>query len=233
MRSYPGLLLGCAVLLAGFMQPVRAQTPISPGIFVVTYFEVAPNTARKTAALLRQFAAETRKEDGNAELTVLHETGRAGRFAIVEVWRDKAALDAHGAAMKALGDKLQPQFASPFDARTFLPLALAAPAAGADLSGAIYVLTHVDVFPAGKDDVAAMIKQLAEDSRKDAGSQRFDAVIQDQHPNHFHLIEAWSDRKSREAHALTDHTREFRAKLVPFEGALYDERIYEVVKKSE
>jgi quinol monooxygenase YgiN len=230
MRSYPGILLACAMLIGGMMQPARAQAPASAGIYVVTYFEIAPSAAEKTAALLRQFATATRKEDGNAELTVLREIGRPGRLAIVEGWRDKAALDAHGAAMKALGDKLQPVFAAPFDARRFLPMSLA-PASG-DLGRSIYVLTHVDVFPAGKDDVAALLKQLADDSRKDDGSQRFDAVIQDEHPNHFHLIEAWSDRKSREAHALADHTKAFRAKLVPFEGALYDERIYEVVRGS-
>jgi quinol monooxygenase YgiN len=212
--------------------PAAAPAPAASAgpVYIVTYFEVAPNAARKTAALLRQFATETRKADGNTELTVLHEIGRPGRFAMVEAWRDKAAHDAHAAAMKALGDKLQPIFASPFDARTFLPMAVAAPAAGADSNDAVYVLTHVDVFPAGKDEVAGMIKQLADDSRKDGGSQRFDAVIQDEHPNHFHLIEAWNDRKSREAHALGDHTKAFRAKLVPFEGALYDERIYEIVK---
>ena len=55
----------------------------------------------------------------------------------------------------------------------------------------------------------------------------------DGHLNHFHLIEAWSDRKALEAHAAADHTKAFRAKLVPFEGALYDERIYEVVRKTE
>ena len=81
-----------------------------------------------------------------------------------------------------------------------------------------------------KDEVAAMVKQLADDSRKDGGVQRFDAVVWDGHANHFHLIEAWSDRTARQAHALADHTRQFRAKLVPFEGALYDERIYEATK---
>ena len=233
MRSYPGFLMACAVILAGFASPARAQAPASPGVFVVTYFEVAPAAARKTAGLLRPFAAATRKEDGNAELVVLHEMSRPGRFAILEAWRDKAALDAHGAAMKALGDKLQTLFASPFDARQFVPLSLAPPPAGADLGNSIYVLTHVDVFPAGKDEVAAMVKQLAEDSRKDGGAQRFDAVTWDGHLNHFHLIEAWSDRKALEAHALADHTKTFRSKLVPFEGALYDERIYEVVRKSD
>jgi len=219
--------------------PAGAQAPAAPSqpaaapsgpAYCVTYFEVAPAAARKTFGLLRQFGAATRKENGNAEFLALHEIGRPGRFAIVEAWQDKAALDAHGAAMKALGDKLQASFASPFDARQFGTLSVAAPAAGADLSGAVYVLTHVDVFPAGKDEVAAMVKGLAEDSRKDGGALRFDAVVWDGHPNHFHLIEAWANRGVREAHELADHTKQFRAKLVPFEGAHYDERLYEAVR---
>ncbi len=99
-----------------------------------------------------------------------------------------------------------------------------------DMGKTVYVLTHVDVFPAGKDEVAAMVKQLAEDSRKDPSAQRFDAVVWEGHANHFHLIEAWRDRAARQAHALADHTRQFRAKLGPFEGALYDERLYEAIK---
>src|SRR5580698_10609290 len=190
MRAFSLFVLGSALMLAGSMQPAHAQQtaqPTSaPGVYAVSYFSVAPAYSRKVEGILGQFGAATHKEDGNSELIALHETGRPGRFAIVEAWRDKAALDAHGAAMKALGDKLQPLFASPFDARQFLPLAIAAPPADAYLASAVYVLTHVDVFPAGKVEVAAMVKQLAEDSRKDPGSQRFDAVIQDGHPNHFH-----------------------------------------------
>ena len=85
-------------------------------MYVVTYFEVAPAAVRKTNATLRQFSAATRKENGNTELTVLREIARPGRFALVEAWRDKAAFDAHGAAMKALGSQLQPVFASPLRA---------------------------------------------------------------------------------------------------------------------
>jgi quinol monooxygenase YgiN len=227
---YSDLLLACAVCFAALVQPAGAQMPASPGVYCITYFEVDPAALRKTENLLRQFADATRKEDGNGELTLLREIGRSGRFAIVEAWRDKAALDAHGAAMKALGDKLQPVFASPFDARSFLPLSVSPVPAAGDMGRSIYVLTHVDVFPAGKDEVAAMVKQLADDSRKDPGVQRFDAVTWDGHANHFHLIEAWSDRTTRQAHALADHTKQFRVKLVPFEGALYDERLYEVVR---
>ena len=226
---YPGLLMACAALFAGFVPPAQAQAPASPGVYAVTYFEVDPAAARKTAGLLRQFAAATRKEDGNGELTLLREIGRPGRFAIVEAWRDKAAYDAHSGAMKALGDKLQPSIASPFESRQFAPLSIGAPPTG-DLSGAVYVLTHVDVFPAGKDEVAGLVKGQTEDSRKDNGVQRFDAVIWDGHPNHFHLIEIWSSRPAREAHVLADHTKQFRAKVAPFEGAFYDERLFEMVR---
>lgn len=199
-------------------------------VYVVTYFDVMPKDSGKAVALLRQFATATRKEAGNTELTVLHEIARPGRFALVEAWKDKTAYDAHGAATKALADKLQPIFLAPLDARVFLPLAVAGTPSDADMTKSIFVLTHVDVFPAGKDEVTAMVKVLAEDSRKDPGAQRIDALVWDGHANHFHLIEAWNDRKSLEAHLAADHTKAFRAKLVPFEGALYDERFYELVK---
>jgi quinol monooxygenase YgiN len=107
---------------------------------------------------------------------------------------------------------------------------VAASAADADLAKAVYVLTHVDVSPAGKDQVAALIVQQVADSRKDDGVLRYDAVVQDARPNHFHLIETWANRGAREAHALAEHSRQFRAKLVPFEGALYDERLFEAIR---
>jgi quinol monooxygenase YgiN len=226
MRRLSWTLLG-ALMLASLNQPANAQTA---GIYALTYFDIVPADFDKAAALLRPFAAATRKEDGNVEFTLLDEIGRGGRMAIVEAWRDKTALDAHGPAVKALAEKLQPYAAAPFSTRQFLPLSIAAPPAEAKLGTAMWVLTHVDVFPAGKDEVAALVKSLAEDSRKDKGEQRFDALVWDGHPNHFHLIEAWTDHIAREAHAYAAHTRTFRGKLVPFEGALYDERLYEVVR---
>jgi quinol monooxygenase YgiN len=233
-------IFGAALAVLAGIAPARAQAPApaptqpapapSGPAYVVTYFEVAPAASRKTGGLLRQFSAATRKEAGNVEFLALREIARPGRFALVEAWQDKAALDAHGAAMKALADKLSASFASPFDARQFWTLSVAAPAAAADMSGAVYVLTHIDVGPPGKEQTAALLKQQVDDSRKDGGALRFDAVVQDVRTNHFHLIEAWANRGVREAHALADHTRQFRAKLVPFEGALYDERLYEPVR---
>lgn len=213
--------------------PAAASAPPSGPYYIVTYFNVAAKATRKATAVLRQFAAATRKEDGNTELTVLHELNRPGHFAIVEAWKDKSAADAHATAMKALGDRLQPIVTAPFSARPFLAVDVGKPAADANLASAIWVLTHIDVFPSGKDEVAGMVKQLVADSRKDAGVQRFDALIWDGHANHFHLIEAWADRKNLEAHADADHTRAFRAKLVQYEGGFYDERLYEEMKNSD
>jgi quinol monooxygenase YgiN len=210
--------------------PAASQPAPSGPLYVVTYFEVTPAASRAAAGLLRQFAAASRKENGNAEFLALRDITRPGRYAIVEAWRDKPALEAHGAAMKTLGQKLDASFTSPFDARQFWALSVAAPAAGGDTPGAIYVLTHVDVFPAGKEQAAALIKQQVEDSHKDGGALRFDALIQDARPNHFHLVEAWANRAAHDAHALAEHTRQYRAKVVPLEGALYDERLFEAVR---
>src|SRR6266700_6677056 len=111
-------VFGLGLAMCAGVTPARAQapspTPSPPApsqpapsgpAFCVTYFEVEPAAARKTGGLLRQFAGATRKEDGNVDFIALHESGRSGRFAIVEAWRDKAALDAHSAAMKGLADK--------------------------------------------------------------------------------------------------------------------------------
>jgi quinol monooxygenase YgiN len=54
--------------------------------------------------------------------------------------------------------------------------------------------------------------------------------VWDGHPNHFHLIEAWTDLRARQAHADSNQTKTFRTELVPLEGALYDERFYKVVR---
>lgn len=232
-RLIPVLVLA----IVAWAAPAAAQTPAQPAptpapaagpIYAVTYFDVAPAASRKAIGLLRQYQAATRKADGNTELTVLHQVGLTGRFAIVEAWKDKAALDAHAPAVRALGDQLQAAMLTPLDSRQFVPMAV-----GKQGTGGIYVVTHVDVFPTHKDDAAALVKSLVAASEGDPGVKRFDALIWDGHPNHFHLIAAFDDKKAEQAHAAADHTKEFRAKVQPFEGAFYDERIYEPVKEGK
>jgi quinol monooxygenase YgiN len=242
MRLRYPFVMTVALLLAAVTGPILAQAPApggaaaqpaAPGpVYIVTYFEVGAAAASTTVGLLRQFAAATRKADGNTGFVALQEIARPGRFAMVEVWHDKAALDAHAAAVGGLRDKLQPLFVSPLDIRTNSGLAVAGPAIGAEpgAASAVYVLTHVDVFPAGKDQTIELLKQLAEASRKEGGNLRFDVLQQEGRANHLPLVEAWHDAGAQRAHAMAEHTRTFRAKLVPLQGALYDERLYTLVR---
>jgi quinol monooxygenase YgiN len=90
-------------------------------------------------------------------------------------------------------------------------------------------VTHVDVIPPQRENGTAITRQLAEDSRKDNGNLRFEAVVQVNRQNHFTVIELWRDRKAAEAHSMAPLTRAFREKLAPGSGALYDERFYKIL----
>jgi quinol monooxygenase YgiN len=215
--------------------PVAAPAPaaISGPVYLISFFEVVAAAADKTAPLLRQYAAESRKADGNSGVLALRETTRPGRFALVEVWRDKPAIEAHAGALAALGERLRPDIAAPFDTRPNAGLDVAGAAVGAEPNtgnDAVYVLTHVDVFPAGKDQTVEMLKQLAADSRKEPGNLSFDVLQQEGRLNHLPLFEAWRNAGAHDAHVLAEHTRGNRAKLVKLQGALYDEQLYQAVR---
>ena len=53
MRNLSSLLLSGVVMLATSIQPGHAQAPGSPSVYVVTYLEVAPASARQASGLLR------------------------------------------------------------------------------------------------------------------------------------------------------------------------------------
>jgi quinol monooxygenase YgiN len=95
--------------------------------------------------------------------------------------------------------------------------------------GAVVAVTHVDVIPPQRENGTAITKQLAEDSRKEKGNMRFEAVTQVNRQNHFTVIEVWTDRKAADTHSMAEQTRAFRDKLGPATGALYDERFYRFV----
>lgn len=238
-----GNLLGVAIaaVLSMSSGPSLAQTPtatpapppISGPVYLISFFEIAPPVADKAAPVLGQYAAESRKADGNSGVLALRETGRPGRFALLQVWRDKLAAEAHGAALGALGEKLKTDLTAPLDTRFNAGLDVAGTAMGPEPGAgndAVYVLTHVDVFPAGKDQTVEMLKQLAVDSRKEAGNLAFDVLQQEGRLNHLPLLEIWRDPAAHDAHLMAEHTRAYRAKLVKLQGALYDERLFRAVR---
>jgi quinol monooxygenase YgiN len=191
-------------------------------VYVATYVEVAPTAVDEGAALLQRYRDASRKDAGNQRMELVQELGRPSRFALLAIWQDQKAFELH--ANKALREKLKPIQAAPYDDRVHSGLAVAAK--DALRSGSVVVLTHVDVPPPFKDTTIALLQQLAEASRKEAGNQRFEVQQQGNRPNHFTVVEIWADQKAQDAHVMAGSTRQFRDKLGPMSGALYDERLY-------
>ena len=87
-------------------------------------------------------------------------------------------------------------------------------------------MTHVDVMPAKRTMPPTRSSSSPTQSRKQSGNLRFDVWRQTSRPNHFTVIEAWANRGAFDLHQMQKDTREFRIKLGPMLGALYDERLY-------
>jgi quinol monooxygenase YgiN len=228
MRSLFLFAFGISAMAIAATGPAEAAQN-SGAVYAVTYFEAAAPDVAKVAADLRQFAAASRKEAGNVGFEAFEEIGRPSRFAIFEGWQNKAASDAHASATVAFHDKVQPLLVGPFEVRNFSGLSLAGPK-GQGGREAVYVVTHVDVFPAGKDQAAALVGSLAQANRKLPGNLVFDVVQVEGHPNHFTLVEGWRDRKAFDDSLMAASTRDFRQKITPLEGALYDERLYHALQ---
>jgi quinol monooxygenase YgiN len=229
--SVAHLIVFAAALGLATVRPVDAEEKLGGPVYSVVYFEVDPAEGAQVATAARQYTEASSKEDGNVAFEMFQELERPSRFAIVEAWREEKSADAHGkaAASASIRQKLQPAMIGGVGVRRHGGLSVATPK-GQIPSDAIYALTHVDVFPTGKDQAVELVKAQADAARKDDGNLRFDVLQWDGHPNHFTLVEAWRDRKAFDASAAAPHTKEFRQKLTPLEGALYDERLYQALR---
>jgi quinol monooxygenase YgiN len=219
-----------ALLLAMAVMP-QTQAQETGTVYLVTYIEVQPPAKSGAAALLKVFGDATRKDEGNLRTEVVESAARPGHFVVLTAWKDQKTLDGHMAAAhtKETRNKLHAMRTSPADDRIHNSLSVAA-AEGGRAATPLYVITHVDVPPPRKDECVALLKRLVDASRKDDGSLRFDVVQQTNRPNHFTVIEVWKDENAFDAHTMAGHVREFRDQLTPMSGALYDERLYRVLK---
>jgi quinol monooxygenase YgiN len=210
-----------SILLAMVLTPIVPMSTAHPQdatVYVVSYIDVTPAARGTAAGMLRQLATSSRKDEGN------------NQFAIVSIWKDQKAYDAHVAAAhtKNFREQIKPHLISAIDDRVHNGMEIAGGAANAP-RGAIYVVTHVDVPPPRKDECVAALKTLVADSRKEAGGVRFEVFQQGNRPNHFSVVETWKDQKAYDDHITAPHTRKFRDQLTPMSGALYDERTYKAL----
>jgi quinol monooxygenase YgiN len=227
------VMLSLAAMPAIFAQSANAQAPapIAGAVYVATYVETMPNAVKDGVALLKQYRDASAKDAGKQDFSVVQERGRPNRFVVLQIWKDQAAFDAHGKAAHTtqFRGKLKAIQNSPYDERVHSGFNVQ-PTTDVRARRAIVVVSHVDVPPPRKGEVEAILNELTAVSRKEAGNVWFGVGQQATRPNHFTVVEVWKDKKSYDGHVMAPATRQFRDKLQPMTGALYDERLYRMVE---
>ena len=225
MKQLIGLLAGMMLVTAGFLPAARAA---EEGVaYTVTYFEVNPVAKGQAVKLMRALAKASRKDQGNLRFEVLQRVGQSDQFAILAAWKDKDAAAAHAstAHVQEFHANLDPLLRGAYDERPHTALEVGEVNAKAGRY-ALYAITHVDIVPNQKDAGIALVKELAENGRKAKGNIRFEALTQNSRTNHMTVVEIWKGRRAMEAQSATPGMKEFREKVSPMSGSLYDERLY-------
>ncbi len=118
MFLFLALVIATAIGLAG--RTLAQQTATHDRIYVVMHVDVLPQAPVSAATtLLKQYAADSRKENGAVRIEVYAQISRLNHFSVVEVWQNQQAFDAHEAAAhtRQFRDQIQPMLGSPFDER--------------------------------------------------------------------------------------------------------------------
>ena len=94
-------------------------------------------------------------------------------------------------------------------AMVLIPLA-ATPPARAQNDPTIHMITYIDVAPAAKEQAAALLRPLAEASRKDAGNLLFQILQRTAPASQFVILATWKDQQALDGHEASAHYKAFR-----------------------
>ena len=214
---------------------VRAQAPAAAPaaatdatFYAVSYVEVMAPAAGKAIAALKQYREISRRGDGYMRVEFFEQVGRPGHFVIVETWRDQKTFEARAMSdQKSLTDALQPIRVSGYDQRPYKTLTVG-PAPPAANGRAVVMIAHVDVNPGPQPPI--MLRRLADASRQEPGSVRFDVMQHTMRANHFTVIETWRDQTAFDEHLAAAHTKQYRDEVQPLTGSPLDERVYKAIE---
>ena len=225
-------VMAALVIMAGLLslgQAALAQDAAQP-VYIVTYMEVAPNSASDARQLILAYANEARKASGAVQVDALQRISDPGHFALIEQWQSQGAKQAFAATdpVTKFRAGLNPLQSAAYDERIHAALSVgpSTPASG----DPVVILTHVDVVPTQVEPGTAKVKSFVEQGRSAKGNRRFDDVVQLTRKNHFTVIESWDSLTDKNAWISTKTARAFREELQPMSGALYDERAYKLVR---
>jgi len=220
--------LGLAIAISSSAQSQTASEPV----YAVTYLDVGANSLGRGVDLIKQYRESSRREAANVEFTLLQETDRPNRFAIVEGWKDQSAFDTHQRARSTaeFEEALKAIRVSPPNQHVLHTFATG-PARAERPSGALYMVEHIDFLPMFANLAQPAVRRLAEASAKEEGVLRYDIYQEPApHANHFSVVAGWAANKAFDDYETAGPTCEFRAATVmPARGNLYDQRLYKVV----
>jgi quinol monooxygenase YgiN len=224
--------LAAVMTMAGLFSAgvtASAQDTSQP-VTIVIYTEVAPAKAAEAKKLVLAYSAEARKAKGALEITALQRISDPAHFALIERWQSQADKQAFAATdpVTKFRAALDPLRSAAYDERIHADQAVgpSKPITGESVVG----LTHVDVIPPQLEPGTAKVKAFVEAGRAAPGNLRFDDVVQANRKNHFTVIEAWKSQADKNAWVSGKTARTFREELQPIGGALYDERVFKVLR---
>jgi quinol monooxygenase YgiN len=224
--------VAAVMIMAGLLahgSAARAQDAAQP-VYIVTYVEIAPNSAADARKLIRGYVADAKKAPGAVQIEALQRISDPSHFGLIELWKSPAEKQAFAATDAATKFRaaLLPLQSAPYDERIHNAFSVGATT---PLSGdPIVLMTHVDIIPTQVEPGTAKVKAFVEAGRGAPGNRRFDDLIQANRKNHFTVVEAWNGASDKSKFVASPVSRTFRTELQPMSGGLYDERAYKLLK---
>jgi quinol monooxygenase YgiN len=89
----------------------------------------------------------------------------------------------------------------------------------------LYIHVYFEAVPSAARQVAALLKDVADASRKEAGVLRFDVLQRTASASQFAIAATWKDQQAVDAHLAAAYTKQFREKAEPLLIAPLDDRL--------
>jgi quinol monooxygenase YgiN len=101
-----------------------AAPPTKDAIYVVTHVDVTGQFKDDAIVMINKLAADSRKEPGAERFELWQQNNRLNHFTLVEIWKDRAALDAHlrAGASREFREKVGRMLGALYDDRRYRSL---------------------------------------------------------------------------------------------------------------
>ena len=213
------------------------RPPLTGEVLVVGFLQVSPIAIPDTIEAMKRYRTSSLQEAGAKAIRLFEELARPERLMVIETWSDQASYDAHvaGPACTQLRTILQRVEIGAADIR--LHRVLVANPSGSDhavsqakTADPVFVMTHLDVPPPFFADLQGPLLSYVAAETKAPGLNSVQ-ILQHVAPrqNHLTVLEAWESRAALDAQRSGSASIQFRNKIGPLLGALYDERLYRAV----